>query len=80
MSNSKMKPRTHAERMKWPMRVDLTAKECVAERFSGIRKVEITGEIEIWMLGHLRHTITQAEITMHLDAIERALAKICGLD
>lgn len=78
--NSNHKPRTHAERNRFPMRVDLTAADCRAERFSGIRQVSFDQSVEIWIRGTVQAVITKAQLDINPNAVEDAFAKITGVD
>lgn len=79
MANSKQRPRTHEERHKFPLRVDLTIEDCKRENFSGIRQVAFDDSIEIWILGSVRRLITKKEIEFDPQILEKAMAELVGI-
>ncbi len=51
---------------------NLTRKECKDVAFSGIRRDEIGGCYEIWLIGSVARTITDAHIQQNPNAMARA--------
>lgn len=79
MANSTQRPRTHEERHRFPLRVDLTTEDCKRENFSGIRQVAFDDSIEIWILGSVRRLITAQEILHDKNILEKAMAELVGI-
>jgi len=79
MANSTQRPRTHEERNKFPLRVDLTTEDCKRENFSGIRQVVFDDSVEIWILGSVRRVITKKEIDFDPEALNKAMAELVGI-
>lgn len=79
MANSTQRPRTHEERHRFPLRVDLTTEDCKRENFSGIRQVAFDDSIEIWILGSVRRLITKQEIEFDPHVLEKAMAELVGI-
>lgn len=79
MANSKQRPRTHEERHRFPLRVDLTTEDCKQENFSGIRQVAFDDSFEIWVLGSVRRVVTAKELEYDREALNKAMAELVGI-
>lgn len=58
---------------------NMTRGDCKSERFSGIRKCELSNNHEIWVKGVLVKEVTETQIAMDSEAIQKAYAEVFRL-
>ena len=71
--------RSQEEAQRFPMRNDLTKKDCEKEEFSGIRHNVLGGVYEIWMRGVIRGTVSEELLALNEFALTEKMAEICQL-
>lgn len=58
---------------------NMTRGDCKREQFSGVRKCEISQNHEIWLKGTLVKEITEHQLTIDEQAIQKAYAEVFKL-
>lgn len=58
---------------------NMTRGDCKREQFSGVRKCEISQNHEIWLKGTLVKEVTEYQLTIDEQAIQKAYAEVFKL-
>ena len=58
---------------------NMTRGDCKREQFSGVRKCDISQNHEIWLKGTLVKEITEHQLTIDEQAIQKAYAEVFKL-
>ena len=58
---------------------NMTRGDCKREQFSGVRKCEISKNHEIWLKGTLVKEVTEHQLTLDEQAIQKAYAEVFKL-
>lgn len=58
---------------------NMTRGDCKREQFSGVRKCEISQNHEIWLNGTLVKEVTEHQLTIDEQAIQKAYAEVFKL-
>lgn len=58
---------------------NMTRGDCKREQFSGVRKCEISQNHEIWLKGTLVKEVTEHQLTLDEQAIQKAYAEVFKL-
>lgn len=58
---------------------NMTRGDCKREQFSGVRKCEISQNHEIWLKGTLVKEVTEYQLTVDEQAIQKAYAEVFKL-
>lgn len=58
---------------------NMTRGDCKREQFSGVRKCEISQNHEIWLKGTLVKEVTEHQLTIDEQAIQKAYAEVFKL-
>lgn len=59
--------------------VNKTRGECKKEGFSGVRRDELIGAYEIWMMGSVARTVSDVEIALNSRALNQAYEEVFQL-
>lgn len=71
--------RSQEEVRRFPMRNDLTKKDCEKEQFSGIRHNVLGGEYEIWFRGVIAGTVSETALALDEFALTRKMMEITNM-